>query len=93
MSAGKGAFRQGEDEGGETAERRDGVLVVREGLGANCSSLGSLVTTLVLGTAAAGTLMSAVLAALERETLEKIHRPPAESEVEDDDASPSERAP
>lgn len=72
------------------SDAKDGVLVIREGTGANCSSLGSLVTTLVLGTAAAGVLMSAVLAALEREQLEKIHRPTETSDPPDDGERSSE---
>lgn len=41
--------------------------IVREGHGANCSSLGSVIDTLFLSAVAGGALLAAVAAALKRE--------------------------
>ena len=59
-----------QDEGAE-AERQEriakGIRVLREGHGANCSSIGSVVDTLFAGAILGGAIFAAVAAALARE--------------------------
>jgi hypothetical protein len=43
------------------------VLVVREGHGANCSSIGSVIDTLFASAVVGGNVLAAVLAALKKE--------------------------
>ncbi len=47
---------------------REHVKVVREGHGANCSSIGSVIDTLFVAQVAAGALLAAVAAALASES-------------------------
>jgi hypothetical protein len=57
---------------------------VREGHGANCSSLGSVIDTLFATAAISGAVLAAVAAALAREEV-RVHAPPpddAEEEAE-----------
>jgi len=53
----------------ERGERADAehVLRVREGHGANCSSVGSVVDTLFLGAVAGGVVLAAIAAAMKKE--------------------------
>jgi len=47
------------------------ILVVREGHGANCSSIGSVVDTLFASAVVGGVLLAAILAAMKKEREEK----------------------
>ena len=47
-------------------ELRDHVKVVREGHGANCSSIGSVIDTLFVAQVAAGALLAVVAASLAK---------------------------
>lgn len=47
------------------------VIAVREGHGANCSSIGSVIDTLFLSAVAGGVLLTVVLAALKKEQEKK----------------------
>lgn len=58
--------------------------VVREGHGANCSSLGSVIDTLFLSAVAGGAVLAAVAAALKREEARVVG---------DKDAKPAPGAP
>ena len=49
-------------------ELRDHVKVVREGHGANCSSIGSVIDTLFIAQVAAGALLAVVAASLAAKT-------------------------
>jgi len=49
-------------------ELREHVRAVREGHGANCSSIGSVIDTLFVAQVAAGALLAAVAAALASES-------------------------
>lgn len=51
-----------------TTQNEPEPRIVREGHGANCSSLGSVVDTLFLSAVAGGAVLAAVAAALKRET-------------------------
>lgn len=69
----------------------DHVLVVRQGHGANCSSVGSVVDTLFLGAVASGVVLAIVAAALKRERVTVVGEPkgeeaPKPAKNEDDDA-------
>ncbi len=55
------------DTSGETARIEQGLLAVREGPSANCSSIGSVVDTLFVTAVAGGALFVAVAAAIQRE--------------------------
>jgi hypothetical protein len=46
--------------------------IVREGHGANCSSLGSVIDTLFLSAVAGGVLLAAVAAALKKEDVRVV---------------------
>ena len=76
------------------AEYNDhGVLVVREGPSANCSSIGSVVDTLFITSVVGGALFVAVAAAVQREknsvtVVGDTKQAPPDSEKEDDDAPP-----
>lgn len=50
-----------------TTNKEPEPKVLREGHGANCSSLGSVIDTLFLSAVAGGVLLAAVAAALKRE--------------------------
>ncbi len=52
-------------------ELEEHVLVVREGHGANCSSIGSVIDTLFATAVVSGVLLTAILAALEKEKEKK----------------------
>lgn len=49
----------------EPADRCDGVLVVRRGPGANCSSIGSAVEMLFLSATVGAAVLAAIAAALD----------------------------
>lgn len=63
----------------EADEPADGVLVVRRGPGANCSSIGSAVEMLFLSATVGTALLAAVAAALD---------PPDDDAPDPDDAPP-----
>ncbi len=52
-------------------ELEEHVLVVREGHGANCSSIGSVIDTLFATAVVGGVLLTAILAALQHGKEEK----------------------
>ena len=56
----------------------EAIRSVREGHGANCSSVGSVVDTLFLGAVAGGAVLAAVAAAMRRERLELVGETPPE---------------
>ena len=60
----------------DTKEIAEHVRVVREGHGANCSSIGSVIDTLFVAQVAAGAVLAAVAAALVATT------PKSDSETE-----------
>jgi hypothetical protein len=79
VSAGDGGDAQGEEETpapGERAELPEGVLAVRVGPGANCSSAGSAIDILFYGSAIVGAIAVALAAAF----------PPREPGRDDDEA-------
>lgn len=55
---------------------REGVVAVRIGHGANCSSVGSVIDTLFVSAAVSGAVLAAVLAAMKREDVRVIETPP-----------------
>jgi len=57
------------------SDEEDHILVVREGHGANCSSIGSVVDTLFASAVVGGVLLAAILAALKAEKPEKKDDP------------------
>jgi hypothetical protein len=71
----------------------DGVLVVRRGPGANCSSIGSAVEMLFLSATVGAAVLAAVVAALRPQTPEAVdaHQndppPPPKPSLRDDDPS------
>lgn len=54
-----------------TQEMQEHVLAVREGHGANCSSIGSVVDTLFASAVVGGVLLAAILAAIKTEADKK----------------------
>lgn len=58
------------------------MLVVREGHGANCSSVGSTIDTLFMSAVAGGAIFAAILAALKQERAEEPERAPPKQEEE-----------
>ncbi len=56
----------------KAGELREHVRVVREGHGANCSSIGSVIDTLFVAQVAAGALLAAVAAALSEPASEPV---------------------
>ena len=65
-------------------ETKGRVLRVREGHGANCSSIGSVVDMLFATAVVGGALFAAVAAAMAREDVKVIEPPPPEEPKEDD---------
>jgi len=67
-----------------------GVLVVREGPSANCSSIGSVVDTLFITSVVGGALFVAVAAAVQRERdkVTVVGAPKADDEKEEADDAP-----
>ena len=66
-----------EEPGAATEEARvariaRGVLVVREGHGANCSSVGSVVDTLFAAAVVGGAVLTAIAAALAKEEVRVV---------------------
>lgn len=61
----------------------DGVLVIREGHGANCSSIGSVIDTLFATAVIGGAVLAAVAAALAREDVRVVGEPGAPSDPEE----------
>ena len=72
-----------------------GVLVIRRGPGANCSSIGSAVEMLFLSATVGAAVLAAVVAAMRPRVIEKVdaHRddPPPPSANSSRDLDPSER--
>ncbi len=71
----------------DTKEIAEHVRVVREGHGANCSSIGSVIDTLFVAQVAAGAVLAAVAAALAATA------PKSEAEADSESATDSESAP
>jgi hypothetical protein len=67
------------------------VLRVREGHGANCSSVGSVVDTVFLGAVVGGVVIAMVAAALKKEPITIVggsgKQPDREPPTKDDDAT------
>ena len=59
------------------------VRVVRLGHGANCSSVGSVIDTLFVSAVVGGAVFTAIAAALAREEVRTVGRPP-EADAKDD---------
>ncbi len=53
-----------------------GVRVIREGHGANCSSIGSVIDTLFATAVLGGAVLAAVVASLGRESVRVVGTPP-----------------
>jgi hypothetical protein len=71
----------------------EGILVVREGHGANCSSIGSVIDTLFATAVVGGAVLAAVAAALAREDVRVVgDRSPREPGATDE-KSPDEEPP
>ena len=66
------------------------VQVVREGHGANCSSIGSVIDTLFVAQVAAGAIFVAVAAALAKSEAETDSETGADSETETETDSETE---
>ena len=66
------------------------VRVVREGHGANCSSIGSVIDTLFVAQVAAGAVLAAVAAALVATKTESDSESESETATESDSESDSE---
>ncbi len=60
-----------EDFGAKREELEQHIRVVREGHGANCSSIGSVIDTLFVAQVAAGALLTVVAASLMKEEPEE----------------------
>jgi hypothetical protein len=83
---------QGEDARDREARIRNGVRVVREGHGANCSSIGSVIDAIFASAVLGGAVFAAVVASLGKEqarvvgagTVPRESEPPAK----DDEAAP-----
>jgi hypothetical protein len=77
----------------DDASDDDGVLVVRRGPGANCSSIGSAVEMLFLSATVGAAVLAAVVAALRPQAPEAVDAhsndppPPAKPSARDDDPS------
>lgn len=69
----------------KTKELEEHVKVVREGHGANCSSIGSVIDTLFIAQVAAGALLAVVAASLATKS-----EPEAESESKSEPEAESE---
>jgi hypothetical protein len=73
---------------GEVARMKrieEGVLVVREGHGANCSSIGSVIDTLFATAVVGGAVLAAVAAALAREDVRVVgNRNPRDAAAKDE---------
>lgn len=63
---------QPKDERGSPPTSETSVLRVRQGHGANCSSIGSVVDTVFLGAVAGGVILAMVAAAMRRESVTVI---------------------
>lgn len=50
----------------------DGILLVREGHGANCSSVGSVIDTLFASAVVGGAVFAAIAAAMAREEIRVV---------------------
>jgi len=61
-----------------------GIRVARVGHGANCSSIGSVVDMLFASAVVGGALFTALAAALAREEVTEVKRPPPPKELEED---------
>jgi hypothetical protein len=72
-------------------EREHGVLVVREGPSANCSSIGSVVDLLFATAVVGGAVFAAVAAAIAREDVTVVGEPgdAGEPAKKGDDDAPS----
>jgi hypothetical protein len=82
------------DEAARVKRIEEGVLVVREGHGANCSSIGSVIDTLFATAVVGGAVLAAVAAALAREDVRIVgNRSPREAAAAKDEKSPAEEPP
>jgi len=81
-----------ESEAARVARIAAGVRVVREGHGANCSSIGSVIDTLFATAVIGGALLAAVAAALAREDVRVVGEPDEgpspETKQHDEEARP-----
>jgi hypothetical protein len=71
----------------------EGVLVVREGHGANCSSIGSVIDTLFATAVVGGAVLAAVAAALAREDVRVVGARSPRDAAAKDEKSPTEEPP
>ncbi len=79
------------DEAERIARIARGIHIVREGHGANCSSIGSVVDTLFAAAVVGGAVLTAVAAALAREDARVVGSPaPASTERDSKGEPPSE---
>ncbi len=84
------------DETARVKRIEEGVLVVREGHGANCSSIGSVVDTLFAAAVVGGAVLAAVTGALAREDVRVVgDRGPRDAAAKGakDEESPAEETP
>ncbi len=63
-----------------TARIEAGVRAIREGHGANCSSIGSVIDTIFASAVVGGAVFAAVVASLARERVRVVGGPDAPSE-------------
>jgi hypothetical protein len=81
------------DEAARMARIERGIRAVREGHGANCSSIGSVIDTLFATAVVGGALLAAIAAALAREDAKVVGAPerapakPAEEASSGEDAA------
>jgi hypothetical protein len=78
---------------GRAARIADGILVVREGHGANCSSIGSVIDTLFATAVVGGAVLAAVAAALAREKVRVVGGAGSRDVPGKDDAAPAAEEP
>ncbi len=90
FGAKRGSSRNGELEGHSPSNEKDlraHVRAIREGHGANCSSIGSVIDTLFVAQVAAGALLAVIAASLASQTdtgakKEPESQPESETETE-----------
>ena len=66
-----------------------GVLAIREGHGANCSSIGSVIDTIFASAVLGGAVLAAVVAAIGREKVRVVGPPPGSTPIPAEPTLPS----
>jgi hypothetical protein len=82
--------RPTDDDEARRARIEAGVRAIREGHGANCSSIGSVIDTIFASAVLGGAVLAAVVAALGREKVRVVGAPVAEGAVAPGATGPAE---